>query len=460
MPYVEARGGSIRVKWWGGKYKVGEDGKLTKVKIYESASGPEPGTKFQDEDEAYTYGLDREYEVRHGTHIPRASAATLMEEYCWKWFEAASLRPNSMGTYRVMLRAVIVPYWGHRPVGEISALEYDVWKATIEAKYSDNYVGQLRGLFRMLMQDAIFKYRLRTDSPIIDAQRRGKYRKKTTRREKGEVSIQSVHQLAQNAFHVWGYTGWAYIWTIAATAMRPPGEMFGLQRGYTSPNWPSADPVRERRVQSLKRYGQKDGLRALRVQHQLYKVDGKPTMAGPKYESYRSLVVPPFLHQMHAALLASHAEPLVFLSLMGKPLLGAQFERDYWYPIRDGADERESRPGYERFTRPKLPAVEEMAGADIYRLRHWHRELLDEPGADIPRVAKEARMGHELPGVEGVYSNVTVGMEERIVEYLQGVWEKHVVSSLWIPPFPKPLPDDQQAGASSQFTAYPVRDSR
>ncbi|MFJ5176659.1 integrase [Streptomyces griseoviridis] len=459
MPYVETRGGSIRVKWWGGKYKDGKDGK-SKTKIYESASGPEPGVKFQDEDEAYTYGLDREYEVRHGKHIARTDARTLMEEYCWLWFESTSLRPNSSYTYRVMLRAVIVPHWGDRPVSAISALEYDLWVAKIEAKYSDNYVSQLRGLFRMLMQDAIFKYKLRNDSPIVEYQRRGKYRKRTTRREKGDVSIQAVHQLAQNAYHLWGYTGWSYIWTIAFTGMRPPGEMFGLQRGYTSPNWPHSDPVPKRRGQSLKRYGRKDGLRALRVQHQLYKVAGQPTMAGPKYESYRSLVVPQFLDQMHAALLDSHANPLVFLSLTGRPLLGAQFERDYWYPLRDGADERVQRPGYERFVRPKLPPVEEMAGADIYRLRHWHRELLDEPGADIPRVAAEARMGHELPGVEGVYTKVTVAMEERIVEYLQEVWEKNVASGLWMPPFPKPLPDDQQAGASSHFSGYPVRDSR
>ncbi|GGJ77094.1 hypothetical protein GCM10011583_05510 [Streptomyces camponoticapitis] len=58
-----------------------------------------------------------------------------------------------------------------------------------------------------------------------------------------------------------------------------------------------------------------------------------------------------------------------------------------------------------------------MAGEDIYRLRHWAKAKLDEAG-DIPRVAIEVRMGHELPGVEGTYSEVTVVMEERIVEYL------------------------------------------
>jgi hypothetical protein len=100
--------------------------------------------------------------------------------------------------------------------------------------------------------------------------------------------------------------------------------------------------------------------------------------------------------------------------------------------------------------------VEEMAGQDIYRLRHWHRALLDEPGADIAEVAKEARMGHEMPGMAGVYSEVTLSMEKRIVKYLQEVWEKKVVAAgLWMPPFPIALPDDLLGSTSSLFSGLP-----
>jgi hypothetical protein len=110
-----------------------------------------------------------------------------------------------------------------------------------------------------------------------------------------------------------------------------------------------------------------------------------------------------------------------------------------------------------RYARPAIPAVPEMAGQDIYRLRHWHREVLDEPGADIATVAKEARMGHEVAGMEGVYSRVTIGMEERIVEYLQGVWEKHVVAGgLWTPPFPIRLPSEPGGEAAPLFSGLPV----
>jgi hypothetical protein len=55
-------------------------------------------------------------------------------------------------------------------------------------------------------------------------------------------------------------------------------------------------------------------------------------------------------------------------------------------------------------------------------LRHSQKVWLDEDGH--PRVAVEARMGHELPGVEGTYSHTTLTMELRIAETLQTRWEE------------------------------------
>ena len=455
MPYVEVRGGSIRVKWWAGEYRQGPDGMPTKTKRYESASGPAPGEKFQTDEEAYNYGLDREYEQRHGKGVRRANASTPMSEYIWLWFDAADLRPNSMKKNQTMLRSVIEPYWGNRPVGDITPIEYDFWKRQLKQQYSENYASNLLGLFKMLMDDAVTKYRLRTDSPVIEQRRRGRYRKKQVRRVKQELPFAAVHQLAVNAYTVWGYTGWAYIWTLAFTGMRPPGEMVGLQRGFASPNWPDSDPVPARGRAAAKRY---HGMHALRVQHQAYYVSSKPTLAGPKYDSYRTLVIPPFLNAIHEGLLTSHASPWVFPSKQGKHLLTCGvFTEYYWRPIRDGAPEREPRPRYMRYVRPAIPAVPEMAGEDLYRLRHWHRELLDEPGADIATVAKEARMGHEMAGMEGVYSRVTIGMETRIVEYLQDVWEKNVVArGMWTPPFPNRLPAAPEGSTVPLFSGLPV----
>ena len=457
MPYVERRGNSIRVKWWSGEYVLDADGKPTKKKRYESASGPEPGVPFQDEDEAYTFGLDRESDVRNG-RLRRRNVEMSMVEYCDVWIEATDVRVNSERMYRSILRSVIKPYWQQWTVAEITPIEYEAFKRHVRGEYSESYATSILAVFRMLMNDAVLKYRLREESPILEQRRRGRYQKKQTKRAKRELPFSAVHQLAVNAYHTWGYAGWVCIWTLAFTGIRPPGEMIGLQRGFTSVHWPTADPDRDRRDEAARRYA---GMHAMRVQHQLYYVDGKPTLAAPKYDSHRTLVIPPFLHGMHSALLASHDQPWLFVRKSGKGhLLGVSFTREYWYPIRDGREGKELVGQYARFSRCALPAVEELEGAAIYRLRHWHKELLDEAG-DIPRVAVEARMGHELPGVEGVYSRVTVGMETRIVEYLQAVWEKQVVArGLWTPPFPTRLPDDLLGESSPLFSGLPVIDSQ
>lgn len=454
MPSVEARGNSIRVKWWGGEYHLDEDGKPTKRKKYESASGPEPGVPFQDENEAHKFGLDRESDVRNKRHRKK-SAPMGMFEYCDLWVESVDLLVNSEKKYRSVLRSVIKPYWTQWTVGEITPVDYDVFKRVVTARYSESYKTAILTVFKMLMDDAVLRYKLRDESPIIEQRRRGRYEKKQTTRKKHDLPIEALHQLAVNAHHVWGFSGWVYIWTIAFTGMRPPGELFGFQRGFSSVEWPASDPDPERRQEAEKRYA---GLHALRVQHQLYYVEGQPTLAGPKFDSYRTLVIPPFLHELHAALLASHDKPWVFLSKRGnKHLLGTGFTREYWYPIRDGRDERKlDEVRRASYACEALPAVEEMAGQDIYRLRHWHKELLDESG-DIPRVAVEARLGHELPGVEGVYSRATVAMEHRVAEYLQGVWEKRVAAQgLWMPSFPTAIPDDLIGSSLPLFSELPT----
>ncbi|MEV6477546.1 hypothetical protein [Streptomyces sp. NPDC051657] len=72
-------------------------------------------------------------------------------------------------------------------------------------------------------------------------------------------------------------------------------------------------------------------------------------------------------------------------------------------------------------------------------------------------MAVEEWTGHELPGVEGAYSEVTPAMEERIVGYLQRVWEKEVVGAgLWTPAFPIRPPGDPAKSAPPQFSGLPT----
>jgi hypothetical protein len=63
----------------------------------------------------------------------------------------------------------------------------------------------------------------------------------------------------------------------------------------------------------------------------------------------------------------------------------------------------------------------------------------------------ETRMGHEVAGVEGLYSNLTPVMEKRIADTLQERWETFWGMGVWwAPPFPISLPDGVPKASSVQ----------
>src|SRR6266581_4078737 len=98
------------------------------------------------------------------------------------------------------------------------------------------------------------------------------------------MEMEVLHRLATNAHTVWGFAGWTYIWTLAFTGIRPPGEIFGLRREYASPMWPASEPDEELREEALERYSK---MPALRVQWQVQhsKRRGGRVLVEPKYES-------------------------------------------------------------------------------------------------------------------------------------------------------------------------------
>jgi integrase len=448
MPYIEARGGSIRVKWWGGEYHLDANGGPTKRKKYESASRRDDGTPFQDEDEAYDYGLDRESDLRNGRGIKRSDSSILMGELCPAWLDLQELAHDSIRAYRTVINAQILPYWRARAVGDITVPQYDAWAKQVRARWSPAYAKNILMVFGLIMEYAV-SCDMRKASPVVKVRRRGKYVPRKKER-KTDLDIAVVHDLALNANELWGYAGYVFFLTIAFTGLRR-AEVFGLRREFSSPTWPASDPrldpdEEHRYKADMLRYGTGEGrMPALRVEHQHMYIRRVPTLAMPKYGSRRTLVLPPFLHEMHEALLKSHDSEWTFPSVLGGPLLHTEWSGRYYGPIARGTQARGGR-----FPLPSVPPVPEWLVPDgkggvkprrMHLLRHGHKEWLDEPGV-VPRVAVEARMGHELPGVEGVYSHVTTAMEQRIMEVLQGRWEAFTATlgANWVGPSPIRLP--------------------
>lgn len=411
--YVEWRGNTCRVKWWSGDYHP--DGR----KRFESKGG------FEDDDEAFAYGQDKLYDIRHGTGISNRDGATLMTEWIDDWFAATDHAYTTHKSYKAIINRHIRPYFRGKTVGEIDVIAYRAFRKHIHAKLpSPGSAKNVMTVLGMILDDAV--PRLIKVSPVERTRQRGRYVKKTKRERKRDMDIAAVDQLARNAEVVFGYGGYVMIWTMAMTGMRP-GELFGLRREYCYPNWPASDPrpdeeEEDRYEEDMLRYGAGEGrMPAIRVQQQVQQKKGTLAEVPPKYFSYRTLVVPPFLAEMLEKLLASHDGPWVFPAMGGGCLGSAAFSVSYWPPISRGAKERPRKPG-SRNPRPALPAVPDFAGKRMYLIRHGHKAWLDEDGH--PRFAVESRMGHEVPGVEGTYSSVTVAMERAIMKALQERWER------------------------------------
>ncbi|WP_420032320.1 tyrosine-type recombinase/integrase [Streptomyces sp. cg28] len=408
--YTEWRGGTCRVKWWTGEYR--DNGR----KRFESQGG------FLDEDAAFEYGQKQRADVVRGDFISAKTGAILVSDWAETWYSSLSLSHLSMRNYRSALNAHIKPFFERKSVSDVTILDDRAFKGyLLKNLRKKNSRDLVYSVFSMLMEDAVAAG-LRRTSPIERQRRRGRY-KKPQRERKREMPIAVVDRLARNAETVFGYSGYVLIWTMAMTGMRP-GELFGLTREYCYPSWPASDlrldpDEEERYADDLLRYGDGEGLMpAIRVERQVQYEEGVLGFHPPKYDSFRTLVIPPFLAGMLRTLQESHASEYVFTAVEGGCLGRVKFSEQYWRPIADG---REARKG-PRVVRPRdeIPAVPSFKGKRFYLIRHGHKEWLDEDGHQ--RYVVEARMGHELPGVEGTYSNLTPALERKVVDALQGRW--------------------------------------
>ncbi|MGW6872840.1 integrase [Streptomyces xanthophaeus] len=403
--YTEWRGGTCRVKWWTGAYHP--NGR----KRFESKGG------FTDEDKAYQHGLDQTHDIRHGVHVSNHDGSTLMDDWLNSWLAAMDHGHLTERGYRSVVEHQIRPYFQRKSVADVDVLAYRAFRKHVHSAVAPSTAKQVMMVFGMILDDAV--PRLIKVSPVERTRRRGKFVKKPKERKR-DMLPEAVEQLARNAEVVFGYSGYVFVWTMAATGMRP-AELYGLTREYCYPSWPASDPQanpdeEERYADDLVRYGKGDKLMpAIRVERQVQYAEGKLRFFGPKYDSYRTLVVPPFLAAMLEKLLASHDKDWVFPAIQGGSLGAVNFDYAYWRPMADGSEERTGR-----FPRPSMPKVPAFEGKRLYLIRHGAKAWLDEDGHS--KFAVESRMGHEVPGVEGVYSSVTAPMEEAIMGGLERRW--------------------------------------
>ena len=60
-------------------------------------------------------------------------------------------------------------------------------------------------------------------------------------------------------------------------------------------------------------------------------------------------------------------------------------------------------------------------GLRFHDLRHMHKTMLTELG--VPEILQDERLGHDPPGMRGVYAHTTVRMRQAMAEGLQELWK-------------------------------------
>jgi hypothetical protein len=149
----------------------------------------------------------------------------------------------------------------------------------------------------------------------------------------------------------------------------------------------------------------------------------------------------------------------LFLGPEGAHPRRSNFSRRYWRPACDGipeADRQKPRTG-RRGPRPKhKPDWEAIApGLTPHDLRHSHKTWMIEDGG--PEVAQAERLGHQIPGVRGIYSHVSDAMREQIVTALQARWEarwgaRRGWSARWVDTLSPTIPCQSPAPAGRSLT--------
>jgi hypothetical protein len=221
----------------------------------------------------------------------------------------------------------------------------------------------------------------------------------------------------------------------------------------------------------------------IHVEWQLHELNGKFHRLPPKDDSYRSsrwepslpVDLPPFLDEMLAIQIQDHPHPLcacvgqhggsgryVFLGPDGGHYRRSNYARRVFRPrLRRTVPSRTRPPGHRRPShrlarhpdrrlanrhepgyrpRHRIPSAKRprhrghppdtplacwlpiKPGLTAHGLRHSHKTWMAEDG--IPEILAEQRLGHQVPGMRGLYAHASDRMRDDLKQTLQARWQE------------------------------------
>lgn len=393
MAYAERRGKTWRVKWQTTERLP--DGRFKE----DSASG------FRLKKAALDYGRAQEDAIRAGTWVDPERGKIPLDVYWKEWIEAQHVADSTLDRYSSYYRNHLGPRWGEEPIASIDALQVDKFKIMLldEKRLAKDTANAIVELLGRMLTDAAFDRRI-SHSPVRPADRRRGERKGDQDDDKRVGMAISLEQLLAICGRLPSHSA-LLVLTTAFTGMRW-GEAAGMRRRYLF-----LQPAED----GTPAYGWYEIDKQVGALHE---EKGKLFFGPPKSRKTRTVELPPFLVE----LLLQHLEEIppeqdiLFPCSTGTGYRRSNFNRQQWRPACDGWPAKQPSRNH-RGIEGAPPIVPTFRFHD---LRHTQETWLQEDL--VPKVARDARIGHYPKDLEATYGHVTSAMKRQVLDVLETRW--------------------------------------
>lgn len=361
---------------------------------------------FADAKSAREHGLAQEADIRRGQWHDERKGQLTLDQYWKKWVAGYDTSDRNLRVREAHYNNHLKPRWGNTALNEIDALDVAAFDKEKHKALSRGYADGIMELLRMMMDDAAFAGLIRV-TPVRARSRRG-----TKEPQKKRPAIITD------------------IPTVMAVCARLPAPdvLMVLMILFTGMRWGEAIGVRRSLLDLYPAVGGQPAWGLYTVDPEIGAVHerrgGQRFFAWPKEHKGRVIQLPPFLVEKLLAHLDTFPEErdLLWVDSSGNPFNRSNYNDRRWRPACDGWDGWDAAQG----RRALLPAPAVAEGLVTHDLRHTHKTWLADDGCEP--VARDERLGHATPGMDGVYIHVTPRMRQKILNVLQARWDKYQAS--------------------------------
>jgi integrase len=444
---------------------------------------------YEDPEQARADATAQISEQLQGTWQDRSGPRMLLEDWIDIWVTMlGDIEPTTVAKYKYFVEGHILPQFQGRQLGSLTFEEIEAWEAGITRQvsargrpYAQSVAVSARSLLITILGDAVHARKIDRNPAERRRGRRGKVRASGRRMPAHLQQQTSVLAPAQalciaercallsgrdvdfvmNVFAAWTGVRW--------------GELLAVEGG---------QPTSGLRLTS-------DGISTYAVDWQLRELGGVVRKAAPKDGSYRVLDLPPFLAGLMRSAVDNRLKTCSCPSINGRPACkgddrtpagylflgpkgghprGSNYSEDFLipaaegtYPLRKGVRRQvyvtaEPWPGVpiRKGSRAAKaadladgtwPAVAQKVHPHAYR--HAHATWLENAG--LSKVIQMDRRGHSMPGMDRVYTHVTMEMRQRLCDVLEDLWEQALTERRGMNPrSPVPVLDRFLTGRNSQ----------